>query len=68
MTDFRVPYRFFEELVVLVKQRDWILTTKKDAVGSAGIPVELKASKINDGKKWPKLCQIARMISCLPLY
>ena len=36
--------------MVLVKQRDWFPTAKKDAVGRACIPVELKVSKRNDGK------------------
>ena len=54
--DFRVSYCFFEELVALVQQRDWFPTAKKDAVGSACIPVKLKVSTRNDGEKWPKLC------------
>ena len=42
--------------MVLVKQRGWFPTAKKDAVGRACIPGELKVGKINDRKKWPKLC------------
>ena len=61
--DFRVPYCFFEELVALVKQRDWFPTAKKDTVGRACIPVELKMSKINDGEKWPKLCYVDDIVS-----
>ena len=42
--------------MALVKQRDWFPTAKKDTVGRACIPVELKVSKRNAGEKWLELC------------